>query len=49
MENLKKEIEKTIEGMLPEMGKNIYSSYKSILAVSAILSAIPAITYFLIK
>lgn len=49
MENLKKKVEKTIEGMLPELGSRVYSYYKSILAVSIILSAIPVITYFAIK
>lgn len=49
MENLKKEIEKTIEGLLPEIGKHVPASYDSILVVSLLLSSIPLITYFILK
>lgn len=49
MKNVKEEIDKSVEGMLPEISQSIYSTYKSILIVALIFSAIPLISYLLFK
>jgi hypothetical protein len=49
MTDLKKEIEKTVEGMIPEISHKAISLYKWILAISLILSSTPLISYLILK